>query len=381
MIEWLPPFHEMLERAPDAIVLVDGDGVITYANRCAAEMFGIDPTRLAGSSVETLLPPGSRDRHAAHRSAYTQRPRVRPMGSGEMELRGLRADGTDFPVDIQLAPIEAGGTRWTLAVIRDVTDRHRLLEQLRAATQVAQQLARTKGEFLAFAAHDLCQPQQTLELLVAAIAGEAGAGTELAELAGQASDALGRMRELLRMLIEISRLESGTISVTEQPVSVAELFGELERHFGPEALAKKLHLGIEPGEHVVETDPALLRVMLSNLLGNAIRYTPRGEIRMRCAAGADGGLQLAVSDTGIGIPVDQVDRIFEDFQRLEDGRRIDRDGFGLGLGIVRRLSRLLGYGVSVQSAPGRGSTFSVAIPAAKVYAANHSFAAAPGASS
>lgn len=367
MAERLPPFQEMIDHAPDAMILVDGDGAISYANRYAAQVFGIEPEQLVGRCVETLLPPTLRSRHSTHRAAYVQRPRIRPMGDGDMELRAIRADGNDFPVDIHLSPIEAGETMWTLAVIRDATERHGFLDQLRSAKQAAERLARTKGEFLAFAAHDLCQPLQTLDLLVSAIQAELSKGTDLAKLAAQASEELARMRELLKMLIEISRLESGTIRLMEQPVSVAELFGDLERRFGPEASAKKLRFGVEAAEHVVETDPTLLRVMLSNLLANAIRYTPRGEVRMRCAAVADGSLQLAVSDTGIGIPIDQVDHIFEDFRRLESGQRINRGGFGLGLGIVRRLSGLLGYDVSVRSEPGRGSTFSVAVPAAKVY--------------
>ena len=114
-------------------------------------------------------------------------------------------------------------------------------------------------------------------------------------------------------------------------------------------------------------DTVRLTQVLSNLLHNAIRYTPQGAVTLRCHEPPDGSLRLGVSDTGIGIPGEQVQTIFEDFCRLEDARRIHREGFGLGLGIVRRLSGLLGLPVDVESGVGRGSTFGVSIPPAKVH--------------
>ncbi|HJT96655.1 MAG TPA: ATP-binding protein, partial [Mycobacterium sp.] len=100
-----------------------------------------------------------------------------------------------------------------------------------------------------------------------------------------------------------------------------------------------------------------------------IRYTLRGEINVQCLAPDDGSLRLAVSDTGIGIPNDEISKIFEDFRRLDEGRRTYRDGFGLGLGIVRRLAALLELSVSVRSTVGRGSTFEVTIPPSRVHPA------------
>jgi len=371
----LPASVEIIEQAPDAIVLVDAEGAIAYANRRVVSLFGVAPADLVGQPVEALVPERHRRQHASFRGTYQSDPKVRPMGdSSRLHLRGRRADGSEFPVDIHLAPILGGdGHRWTLAVIRDATERHRVLEELRNARQLAEQVARLKGEFLAVAAHELSQPQQTLELMVNLIERQLPKGTEIAELAAQAGTSLARMRELLRVLIEISRLESGTLRVIDQPVSVAEIFGELERQFAPVAQARALRFECAPCPHVVETDPTLLRAMLSNLVANAIRYTPRGEVSVRCAVPAGGGLRLAVSDTGIGIPDDQLQKIFEDFHRLDEGRRAYQDGFGLGLGIVRRLSALLGYSITVHSAVGRGSTFAVGIPAARVYPSPEAF--------
>jgi signal transduction histidine kinase len=289
------------------------------------------------------------------------------MGDSRLALLGRHIDGHEFPIDIHLAPIRCAGHDWTLAVIRDASERHRVLQELQEARQRAEQVARMKGEFLALAAHDLTQPQQTLEFIISAIGGAVPRASDTGTLALQASALLARMRELLRMLLEISALESGAMRVNVEAVPVAELFRDLERQFAPAARAKSLEFGTDPCSHVVKTDPRLLRGMLSNLVANAIRYTPQGRVSVRCTAPADGGLQLAVCDTGIGIPADQLQRIFEDFHRLEEARQADREGFGLGLGIVRRLSDLLGLSVTVDSIVGRGSTFGIEVPAPKVH--------------
>jgi PAS domain S-box-containing protein len=361
----LPDFAEVIEQAPDAIVLVEAQGSIVYANQRVTQLFGFAAADLVGQPVETLIPQRARTQHAAYRMTYSRTPKVRPMGDARLALAGRHADGSEFPVDVHLAPIARGGGSWTLAIIRDATERYRSQDELRQARQLAEKTERIKGEFLAIAAHDLAQPQQTLELVIGVMA-RIGP-RDVAELAAEASASLALMRELLKMLLEISRLESGTLQVITEPISVNDICSDLERQFGPVARSRGLRFTVEPCPNIVETDPTLLRSMLSNIVSNAIRYTPAGEVRVRCAAFDDGSVRLAVHDTGIGIPGDRQQAIFEDFNRLEEARRIHADGFGLGLGIVRRLSGLLGFAVSVDSTPGRGSTFQTHIPANKVY--------------
>lgn len=363
----MPAAADLLEQSPDAMVLVDSTGAIVYANRRLTSLFGVAPAALVGKPVEILIPESLRQRHVSHRVTYERDPQVRMMGDSRSPLSGRRADGTTFPVDVHLAPVRSDGQRWMLAAIRDASERYRVMDELGAAKQLADQVARMKGEFLALAAHDLSQPAQTLELLIGAIDRRAAAGSDLAELTAQAASALERIRELMKMLMEISRLESGTIPIVPEPVRVEDIFADIERQFAPAARAKDLRFNSVPCSHIVETDPALLRGMLSNLVSNAIRYTPHGEVSVRCIAPEDGSLRLAVADTGIGIPDDQMQTIFEDFRRLEAGRRTHREGFGLGLGIVRRIAALLEFSVSVQSHLGLGSTFEVAIPSGRVH--------------
>ena len=177
------------------------------------------------------------------------------------------------------------------------------------------------------------------------------------------------MRELVRMLLEIARLESGTVIVHREAVSVVEMFAHLERQFAPVARAKALTFASEPSAHVIDTDPALLRGLLANLIANALRYTPQGEVRLQSTAVANGSLHLAVRDTGIGIPEHELGAIFNDFRRLGQAQRLSNEGFGLGLGLVRRVSALLELPVHVESTVARGSTFTVEVPPAKVSSA------------
>lgn len=362
----LPASAELVNQAPDAVILVDAHGSIVYANQCAMHGFGIQRADIPGLKVEMLIPGLSRAKHGAIRPSCVHMGHSSSTGNARMTQTGRHVDGRELPVDIRLAPIEGHGQCWTLAVIRDATEQHRVLDEVLAARRAAEEIARVKGDFLDFAAHDLSQPLQALELTIGAIEQRAAQSSEIAELAALAVTSLARMRELLKMLLEISRIESGTVPIHAEPVQIADVYDHLERQFAPVARAKALAFVTESCPHIIEADPALLRGMLSNLVANAIRYTPTGEVRLLSTLSADGRLCLSVSDTGIGIPTEHIQAIFKDFYRLEETARSSSEGFGLGLGIVRRLSGLLGFPVTVQSTVGCGSTFRIGIPVSQI---------------
>ena len=239
----------------------------------------------------------------------------------------------------------------------------------RATSSAAEPQSKLRAvlDFLNLAVHDLTQPVQALELAIAQIERRSAATGTTAELL-MARGSVERMRELLRMLLEICRIESGTVRVDDQPVRISEMFAYLERQFGPQARAKGLVFSCGRADQLIETDATFLRSLLANLVSNAIRYTRDGGVRLRVQPRPQGALRLEVSDTGIGIARAELGRIFEDFRRLDPARRAAAEGFGLGLGIVRRVSRMLGLPVTVRSRLGRGSTFCVEIPAGKVLA-------------
>ncbi len=362
-----PAQCKAFDLVPDGILLVDASGAIGYSNSGITRLLGYRSDELVGRPVEMLLPERVRDRHHEHRARYAAAPSIRPMGGTGQEFIARRSDGTELAVDIQLAPTEIDGVSWTVAAVRDATQRHAFQNELREARRLAETVARLKGEFLGMAAHDLSQPLQTLELLVGSMERRGSSTAESGELFQEADACVRRMRQLLVMLGDIARADSGSLKVHLEQVQIAAVFSDLERQFAASARAKSLRYLNEPCSHIVETDPVLLRGMLSNLVSNAIRYTPRGEVKVRCLTPGSGGLELLVSDTGIGIPQTEMRQIFEDFHRAETARKVDHEGFGLGLGIVRRLSTLLELPVSVQSREGAGTTFSINVPPAKVH--------------
>jgi two-component system, sensor histidine kinase len=239
-----------------------------------------------------------------------------------------------------------------------------------SCTRLAEQAARTEGEFVSMAAHELSQPLQTLELAWSAVQRHAPSDAEFGELTQLATTSLSRMRELVRKLLDISRVESGSVRVEEECTSVRQICEDLERRFAPVANKKGLAFRCRPCPAAIETDPILLHGILSNLVTNAIRYTSQGEVLIECRFAPDHGLDLAVHDTGIGIPARELKNVFRDFYRSEEAQEMAPEGVGLGLGVVQRLSKLLVLPVTVHSKPGIGSTFIVHVPARKVASAD-----------
>ena len=156
--------RSVLDSAPDAMIIIDSSGQILFANHQVSALFGYPAAELVGGPIETLLPERFRARHIGHRSAYTHNVRVRPMGIG-LELFGMRKDGTEFPVEISLSPIEQGSEIIVAAAIRDVTERKQTEQALKEARREAEHANLAKSRFLATASHDLRQPLQTLGLL------------------------------------------------------------------------------------------------------------------------------------------------------------------------------------------------------------------------
>jgi PAS domain S-box-containing protein len=371
-----------LDAAPDAMIIIDQLGSILFANRQLSALFGYEHDEVIGQPIEQLMPDRFRQRHVAHRDEYIKTLSVRAMGSG-LDLYALRRDGTEFPVEVSLSPIEDGDQVLIAAAIRDTTERNRARAELVAAreaaehaTQVADQARETavkaretadranqgKSRFLATASHDLRQPLQTLALLNGSLRRLVGEPDALEAIAQQEL-AIRAMSRLLNALLDISKLESGAIKPEPMDFKVAELFDELRNEFAGIAAKKGLDLEVEPSGNCVHSDPSLVEQILRNLLSNAIKYTPQGRVRLRCLHERDRLVRIEVIDTGIGIPSDQLPFICDEFYQVGVPTNSTRDGYGLGLSIVQRLVALLQVGFDVKSEVGKGSAFSVVLPA------------------
>jgi protein-histidine pros-kinase len=359
-----PAFEDILESAPDAMVIVDEGGRVLRANRNTERLFGYARDELLGRAIETLIPQRFRGNHGAHRKGFFGAPRVRPMGAG-LNLRGLRKDGTEFPVEISLSPLETAEGTVALAAIRDATDRLRAQQELQR-TNVELELANmAKDRFLAGMSHELRTPLN-------AILGFTG--TLLMELPGKINDEQRHQLETVRTngehllsLIEsvlgVTQLDTERLVLHFEDLDCESVLAEVAESLRPQAESKGLSLdvAVPRAGATVHSDRASLNQILLSLTDNAVKYTNEGEVRIRVEQGAANGgpplTRFVVSDTGVGIDPGERDRLFAPFEQAGTSATRRHDGAGVGLYMSRRLAELIGAELSFESEPGEGSTF------------------------
>jgi protein-histidine pros-kinase len=317
-------FRMLLESAPDAMIIIDEQGKIAIANAQSEEMFGYERREILGQSVEMLLPERLRNTHVDHREGFASKPRLRPMG-------------------------------------------FRMEREIIEARQEAERANKANSAFLAAASHDLRQPVQALSLLNGALRRTVKDERAL-EMIDSQEHSLIAMTNLLNSLLDISRLDAGAVSPELEDFPVQRLIDRLSDEFARQAQHVGLDFSSMSCATVINSDPNLLAEIIQNFVSNAIRYTDKGSVRLECTD-CDGQCVIAVTDTGIGIEQDQMDEIFREFHQCK-APGASKEGFGLGLAIVKRLSDLLGLEINVSSDIGKGSTFSVSIPAANRPATN-----------
>lgn len=225
----------------------------------------------------------------------------------------------------------------------------------------AERASATRSRFVAAASHDLLQPLSAAKLFLASLRDEA-LPPRAAEAAGKASAALDSVETLLEALLDISRLESGRLAARVEPVALGPMLARLAEEFAPLAGQRGLRLRVRPSQAVALTDATWTRRILQNLIANAIRYTETGGVLVGLRR-TPGGLRVDVTDTGPGIPDSEREAIFREFHRL-NARASASEGMGLGLAIVERAAAMLGHRVMLASRLGRGSRFTLHLPAA-----------------
>ncbi|ACB74234.1 sensor histidine kinase [Opitutus terrae] len=362
-------FKRLFDNAPDATVQVDQQGRIVRANRQIEALFGWERGELSGRRIDELLPPRFASRHSAHLAAYFVAPRTRPMGVG-LELFGRRRDGSEFPVDIMLSPLETEQGMQALAVIRDVTERKRIDEQIRRLNLDLQlqnaRLELVNNELEAFSysvSHDLRAPLRHIDGFASLLAKHA-AGT--LDEKGQRfitiiSDAARRMGRLIDDLLTFSRmgraqLETMTVDQNQLITDVIR-DNELDRD-------QRIEWQLEPLP-AVRADPAMLRQVWFNLLGNAVKYSaraepPRIEVGWRSDPENSASQVFFVRDNGVGFDMRYAAKLFGVFQRLH--AESEFEGTGIGLANVRRIIMRHGGRVWAESTPGAGATFFFSLP-------------------
>jgi two-component system, sensor histidine kinase len=235
-----------------------------------------------------------------------------------------------------------------------------LVSQLMFRTQEAERANQAKTRFLAAASHDLRQPMHAIGLFVGTLRTKIHY-PEVRQIVDKIQASVVAMEALFFDLLDISRLDAGSIVANVRSFSLTEMFDRVALEFGPQAQDKDIRFDVIRSTASVKSDPILLNRIVNNLVSNAIRYTREGRVLLGCRR-TENGIRIEVRDTGIGIPEEHLDDIFQEFFQLQNPDRDRTKGLGLGLSIVQRHASLLDHPIRVSSTPGKGSCFSISLP-------------------
>lgn len=349
--------RDLFERAPVAYSMIDLTGGQVAGNQRYADLFGYSLEELDRIDVASITHPDDRERTAGYLADLA----AGRLDRYETEKRYLRKDGSIFWGRLTITVLHDldGAPEFLLGSIEDITERRAATEALARSRDEAVSLSEAKSEFVARVAHDLRTPLAAIRGLAELIVtgGDAAERSDTADLILRTSDSLMQM---LDDLLDLSKMEAGRLELAPVVFSPRALLGDVGDLLTAQARAKDLTLVVEPDASLppaVCGDPLRLRQVLVNLIGNAVKFTDRGRVRVTASARPAGGgwnLTFVVADTGVGIPAESVPEIFEPFVQAHPDRP---GGTGLGLAICRQLVEMMGGVMAVESVDGEGTTF------------------------
>ncbi len=351
--------QSILDQFPYGIFWKDAHSRYVGCNKPFADATGLaDPGEIAGLSDFDLFDPElARTLHREDQEVVRSGRVLR-----KVEQQVTWSSGRSLDVEKLKLPLRSGtgDIIGVLGMVEDVTARRETEERLRAAKQEAERISAAKSSLFAAASHDLRQPIQAMSLFVTLL-GNRVADPAARALVEKLRQSMTEYTTMLDALMDLSKLETETLDPVIMPIRLQDLLRRLDDEFAPLAAEKGLRLTVVPTSLSVRSDPMLLDRMLRNLIANAIRYTDKGRILVGCRRRGKCAC-IDVQDTGIGIPADKLSHIFREFYQIGHDASDAREGAGLGLAIVRRISVTLHHEVSVSSRVGHGSRFSVEVP-------------------
>lgn len=369
-------FSRIISIAAEAIISVDGEQRITLFNEGAEHIFGYSNEEILGQPLALLIPERARSVHAEHVKAFGDSPEVARRMGHRHEIAGRRKNGEEFPAEASISKFDVDGSRVYTVVLRDITEARKASIAMENLLRAVTDASEARSRLIRGVSHDVKNPLGAADgyaqLLEMELKGKLAA--EQAKLVEGVRRGIKSALAIITDLLDLSRLKSGGLSIHRTTLNITDVVSQsIEDHRGAaEALGHSISLDPHgrplSSSLVLESDPARIHEILGNLLSNAIKYTPDGgritvrlEEKTDSAASRPGPwVAISVCDTGSGIPLDQRERIFAEFHRLDGPER--PDGHGLGLAISRRIATLLGGEITVGGVPGEGSDFALWLP-------------------
>jgi PAS domain S-box-containing protein len=352
-------FRALLESAPDAIVIVNEQGIVVLVNALAITLFGYSREELLGQRVEMLMPARFRNHHETYRDNYINEPRTREMDGG-LQLLGKRKDGSEFPIEVSLSPLETKKGTLVSSAIRDITERKRIESELNKAMVVAEKANRAKSDFLSNMSHELRSPLNAILGFAQLLdSGSPQPSPRQKTSIDQILHAGWYLLELINEILDLAMVESGKLSLSLEPILLSEVLSDCQTMIEPQAENSNIRITFPLLDcpYLVKADRTRVKQVFLNLLSNAIKYNRTdGSIDVRCSTNKGDRIRISVHDTGEGLSPEQLAQLFQPFNRLgqEAGAK---EGTGIGLVVSKRLVELMNGIIGVESTVGLGSEF------------------------
>lgn len=347
---------QVLNAVVDGIVTIDAHGNVLMFNPAAENIFGYTVDEVVGNNISMLMPPKDASDHDEHLDRYEKTNKTNIIGFGR-EVFGLHKDGTTFPIDLAINQVEIDGKRMFTGVVRDITERKKAEHALIEAKDAAERANRVKSEFMANMSHELRTPLNAIigfsEVARTEMFGPMG-NDKYIEYSGDIQDSAQHLLDLINDILDMARIEADKIELHEETFDVSDVV-KTPLHL-VDAGKVKLRNNVPATLPLLRADKRRVKQILLNLLSNAVKFTPEGgEVRVEACIREDGGIEVSVHDTGIGMTKDQIVRALRPFEQIDTGLNRKYEGTGLGLPLAERLSRLNGGRLEIESEEGRGT--------------------------
>ncbi len=356
-------FKALFYEAPDAIIVQNYKGEIIDANPAAYRLYRIEEDKFIGKTIFDFVPKDSRDEFKADFSKWI---------AGELESKRCvinTSEGESIPVEIHSGRIRYSGKEALMFNIRDITAIVESEKRLKEAKENAEQADMLKSVFLANMSHEIRTPMNAIIGFSEILSDEDLSKSEREEFIRYITQGSNTLMNLIEDIIDITKIEAGKIKINLTECNVSDLMDELYATFlkiknrnGNKSLELRLNKPAVEKSFTIATDQSRIRQVLSNLLGNALKFTEKGYIEFGFTLEQENNIVFYVKDTGIGIPKEKQKLIFERFGQVEEVQEKEMKGTGLGLAISKKLAELLGGDLTVESEEGAGSVFKLILP-------------------